>query len=79
MHDAEALAVWAALNLYCENKLLYASPHTAAQVGAVDEIRPGLCRGYADRGPGIGPDRSSWLSVCANAYLALADHRQSDA
>jgi hypothetical protein len=74
IHDAEAVAVWAALNLYGPNDLLYISPHEAGVPGAVDAIRPGLFRGYVDRGPGLGPDMASWLSVCANAHL-LARNR----
>jgi hypothetical protein len=67
MHDAEALAIWAVLNLYAPITLLYISPHPEAEPGAIDIIGPALFRGYVDQSRHEGPTTQTWLSACANA------------
>ena len=73
------LPLFLALTRYGRNTLLWITRAVGAQqVGSVEEVLPGLMRGYIDRftphAVGSKPSLSGWLSVLANAWLL---HRQS--
>jgi hypothetical protein len=81
MSTAEAIAVWAVLNLSAPNALLYLTVDGSRAVGAVDEVGPRLLHGNIDGVLGdVAPSVSSWLAVCNNAYrLARIDGRSMSA
>ena len=72
--DAEALAVWAALNLWGRNCLMVVGPHEKAILGAVDDIGLRLARGYVFSELDNERRAQVWLSTCANAYEALGKY-----
>ena len=73
--DNEALAIWAALNLWGRNVLLYVSPNYEVEPGTVDVVGTRLFRGHVDSAVDVAPSQEAWLSVCAHAtHLAAAGH-----
>lgn len=73
--EAEALAIWAALNTYAHNTLLFLEQASVNEpvhdAGAVYEIRPHFFSGKLDGVLGnVAPTVSTWLSLCANSHLA---------
>jgi len=75
MTASEALAIWAALNLYHDNVLLYLESGDSVLAGRVEEVGPRLLKGYLDGTLGdVAPNVASWLCLCANTYLACRDH-----
>lgn len=71
MTAGEALAIWAALNTYHDNVLLYLEPSDCVPAGVVEEIAPRLLKGYLDGTLGeVAPSLATWLCLCGNAYLA---------
>ncbi|WP_428534462.1 hypothetical protein [Rhodopila sp.] len=68
------LPLFLALSRYGQNTLLWITRAVSAhQVGSVEEVLPGLMRGYIDRftphAVGSKPSLSGWLSVLTNAWL----------
>ena len=71
--EDEILPLYAALNSYGRNVLLWVVPADAGHAsGSVEKVMPGLLKGYIDRfaPPGNAHDLllDAWLEVCANAY-----------
>jgi hypothetical protein len=72
--EDEVLPLHAALNQHCRNTLLWVVPADMThEAGAVEQILPGLLKGYVDR---FAPYENAhdlsfevWLSMCANAWL----------
>lgn len=75
--ESEILALHAALNRFGKNTLLWVVPADSDHAaGGLDQILPGLLRGYVDR---FAPYENAhdlllepWLSVCVNAVKLIA-------
>jgi hypothetical protein len=73
LSEAEIMPLHAALNQHSRNTLLWVVPADIAhEAGAVEQIMPGLLKGYVDH---FAPYENAhdlsfevWLSVCANAW-----------
>jgi hypothetical protein len=73
LSEQEILPLYALLNRFAANTLLFVTPADEAHPsGTVEQLMPGLLRGAIDRfaPPENAHDLSleSWLSVCVNAY-----------
>jgi len=78
LNEQEALPLYAALNRFAANTLLFVTPADAEHPpGTVEQLMPGLLRGAVDRfaPPQNAHDLSleSWLAVCVNAYRLVHD------
>jgi len=78
LSEQEMLPLYAALNRFAANTLLFVTPADAAHPpGTVEQLMPGLLRGSIDRfaPPENAHDLSleSWLAVCVNAYRLVHD------
>jgi hypothetical protein len=69
--EAEALALYCALNLHARNTLLWTLPGDPALAGIVERTMPGFLRAHLGS---LDPEhqnasQDAWLSVMVNAYL----------
>jgi hypothetical protein len=72
MKLCEAVAIWAAINTYGPNSLLFLEQEGGGEPGTVEQLGPRFMRGHIDGILGqVSPQVPTWLAVCANAYEAI--------
>lgn len=74
MTEPEALAIFAALDMFARNTFVWTNQDGRLPPGTVVRLAPGFYYGQLDRGGYLGdPSDEAWLNVVANAALLRAE------